>query len=76
MVRANLMVVRAKAVKVRMKVKTAKATVRMKVKAKRATVKTANPKAALMSFRLPELFLPALLPRPLGLFPRRKTSIY
>ena len=42
----------------------------MKVKVK--TVK-ANPKAALMSFRLPELFLPALPRLPLGPFLRSKT---
>ena len=35
-----------------------------------------NPKATLVSFHLPELFLPARLLAPLRLFPRRKTSIY
>ena len=35
-----------------------------------------NPKATLVSFHLPELFLPARLLAPPRLFPRRKTSIY
>ena len=48
---------------------------KVKAKAKRVKVKakTANPKATLMSLRLPELSLPVLLPRPLGLFLRSKT---
>ena len=50
-----------------------------KVKAMKERVAKAgkvNPKATLVSFHLPELFLPARLLAPPRLFPRRKTSIY
>ena len=57
------------------KAKVKRARMKVKAKAKRVKVKakTANPKATLMSLHLPELSLPVLLPRPLGLFLRSKT---